>query len=353
MADGALVGPVGACAMRLVHHQHRRSAGAVAVVEEAAFDQPRADGLEVFPGDGIPIVDVLDRAARLRDEALDRGVVGIDRTRPAEGRWRSPRKSRPAACSLDRVERAVEAADRGRVAVGRRGQREAHGQHVGRDRIPHSLPAASRTLSPSGPSRSAAPAPAPVRRSPAPRGSVGRGRGAVASRRRLQRVVQRRRPHVDDRREAEGDARRHARSPSVNSSTCQSMPISPTRGMLPALVATSRRSPPNASSMPKTAPVQRKQNALDDELLQQRAEVRRRSRRGPRSRGGGFGARQQQVRHVHAGDQQHEAHRAQQHQHGAAYAFDHFILEAGEDDGVVLRMERMAAGPSVAAECRS
>ena len=51
-------------------------------------------------------------------------------------------------------------------------------------------------------------------------------------------------------------------------------------------------------------------------------------------------ARQQQVGDIHAGDQQHEHDRAQQHQHGAPDALDHFILEAGEHDRVVLVVER-------------
>ena len=57
-----------------------------------------------------------------------------------------------------------------------------------------------------------------------------------------------------------------------------------------------------------------------------------------------FGARQQQVGHVDAGDQQHEADRAQQHQHGAADAFDDLVLEAGEHDRVVLGIEGVVGG---------
>ena len=49
-----------------------------------------------------------------------------------------------------------------------------------------------------------------------------------------------------------------------------------------------------------------------------------------------FGAGQQQVGDVDAGDQEDEDHRAEEDEHGAADAFDHFVLESGEDDRMVL-----------------
>ena len=78
VADGGFVGPVGA-GEGLVDDEGEGGVGAVAVVEKAAFDEAGADGFEVAAGDGVPVVDVLDGAAGLGDEAFDRGVVGVDR----------------------------------------------------------------------------------------------------------------------------------------------------------------------------------------------------------------------------------------------------------------------------------
>ena len=67
-------------------------------------------------GDGIPVVDVLDRAAGLGHEAFDRGVVGVDRAvrrQAADDGGGDHARQRVDAIG----ERLVEAADRGGVAI--------------------------------------------------------------------------------------------------------------------------------------------------------------------------------------------------------------------------------------------
>ena len=59
----------------------------------------------------------------------------------------------------------------------------------------------------------------------------------------------------------------------------------------------------------------------------------------------GFGARQQEVGHIDAGDEEDEAHRAEEHEHGAADASDDLLLEAGEYDGVDLGSNGWVPGP--------
>ena len=118
----------------------------------------------------------------------------------------------------------------------------------------------------------------------------------------------------------------------VKRRTCQSMSISPTRGMLPAFVATRRRRPPNARSVPSTAPMQGEQNAFHDELLEQRAEAGADGGADGDLAAAGFGAGEQEVGDVDAGDQEDEDDGAEEDEHGAAHAFDDFVLEAGEDD---------------------
>ncbi len=92
--------------------------------------------------------------------------------------------------------------------------------------------------------------------------------------------------------------------------------------MLPALVATRRRSPPYASSTPKTAPVRESKHPLDNELLKKPAQS------GADGGAHGylatprFGARQQQIGHIDARNQQHETHRTQKHHHGGPDALN-------------------------------
>src|SRR5207244_766810 len=70
----------------LVHDSDIRRAGAVAIVEEAALDEPYARRFEIPFAHNLVVIHVLVRTAPLAHEPLDLRVVGVQRARRRQTR---------------------------------------------------------------------------------------------------------------------------------------------------------------------------------------------------------------------------------------------------------------------------
>ena len=110
---------------------------------------------------------------------------------------------------------------------------------------------------------------------------------------------------------------------------------SASRGTLPGPSARRPATPAQATSTPTAPPEQRQQQALDQQLPHE-APARRAERRAdgdlapPHRR-----AREQQVRHVGAGDEEHHGHGAGQREEERPRFADHEALQRNEPDAVV------------------
>ena len=115
-------------------------------------------------------------------------------------------------------------------------------------------------------------------------------------------------------------------TPSVKSSTSGSTATSLVRGRLVGYARTSACTPARASTQPKRAAGDRQQHAFGHELPEQPAAAGAKRRAHRELAVTCLGARQQQVREVRAGDQQHEADRGLQHPDRAAGAAEDLLL---------------------------
>ena len=132
-------------------------------------------------------------------------------------------------------------------------------------------------------------------------------------------------------------------TPSVNSSTCQSIPISRDARDAAGIGRDQETQAAERQQHPESSAGKGQHNALYHELLQQLSHAgadcgAHRDLLAP-----GFRTRQKQVGDIHARNQQNENHGSQQDQHRAPDALHHFILESGEHDRVVLVVEGVPA----------
>ena len=317
MAEGALAGPVG-FGHGLIDHDGERSAGAIGFVEESAFEQVSADGLEIFAGDGIPVVDILYGAVGNRDEAFDHGVVGVDGTRRRQaagdgGGHHAWQRIEPCG------EPAVEGIDAGRVPVGDGGQGEAHGEqvvgiHAGIDflQLPEGLDHEAGTDQKDqgerqfGGDEEGAEA-------------IGGDGAGGASDSGFQGVVKGRGAHVNDGRQAEGDAGGHTDGQGEE----QHLPIDADfgdAGDAAGIGGDQQAESAEGQEDAEDRAGEGEQDAFDDELLKEASQPGADGSADGDFAAAGFGARQQEVGHIDAGDEQNEANRAEEHEHGAADA---------------------------------
>ena len=159
----------------------------------------------------------------------------------------------------------------------------------------------------------------------------------------LQRVVQGRGAHVNDGRQAEGDAGGHTDGESEE----QHLPIDADfgdAGDAAGIGGDQQAESAEGQQNAEDGAGEGEQDAFDDELLKEASQPGADGSADGDFAAAGFGARQQEVGHIDAGDEENEANRAEEHEHRAAYTSDDLFLEAGDHDGVNLGIEPVGAG---------
>ena len=125
-------------------------------------------------------------------------------------------------------------------------------------------------------------------------------------------------------------------SSSVKTSTFASRPTTVAGGRLRELSASRAGTPHSAKSRPERAAGERQHDALGEQLADEVAGRRAERHAHGDLTGAGGGARELEVRDVGAGDQQHEAHGAQQHQHRLPHGgIDELVAKRREREGPV------------------